>query len=319
MKRLVGVILLSMLLIIGSGKLGLAQSKNKVGYEVNGGRLCLDISLQFGYLKGDTTYHISFPGGASELEFPLKTYLLGPEIGWIYKNAQGQEKLRVKVKWLTNIGQGSGKMKDSDWIDDDGQPGLDIYSASDIELEANIVHVNGIYNFWLFKNLSIGPMLGYKYQNFKYDVSNTNQVGYGIYAPLFTAYVPGKTLEYEVTYHIPYFGLNSDILFGKKFLANLNVGYTPWAFANDRDDHILRYKLSKADTQGPAYVGSLHVSWNFLTHLFLTLAGEYMKIDTKGTQHQSFYAGPFVGTTFDVDDKITSQQWFFSAMVTYRF
>ncbi|MEW6376854.1 MAG: hypothetical protein AB1502_13815 [Thermodesulfobacteriota bacterium] len=29
-------------------------------------------------------------------------------------------------------------------------------------------------------------MVGYKYQRFEYDVSNTNQVSYGIYSALYT-------------------------------------------------------------------------------------------------------------------------------------
>jgi hypothetical protein len=158
MKRLVEATIL-LLLIISSGNIGLARSNNKGGCEVNERGSCFDTSLRVGYLGGDTTYHISFPGGASELEFPLKTYLLGPEIGWIYKNAQGQDKLRVKANWLTNIGHGLGKMKDSDWIDNDGQPGLDLYSEADIKLKVNIVNVTGIYSFWFSEKLSIGPML----------------------------------------------------------------------------------------------------------------------------------------------------------------
>lgn len=325
MKRLILVIAIAAIFATGSmvyaGQFGPPEPAAKEGWEFNGGRLYLDIGLQSAYLKGDTTYHISFPGGESELEFPLKTFLWGPKVGLGYKNPQGQEKIRLNARWLTNIGHGSGKMKDSDWIEDeyDGHPGLDIYSESNIKLKANIVDMDVIYNFWPAKNLSIGPMLGYKYQQFKYDVSDTNQVGYGPWAPFATAYVPGKTLDYKVTYHIPYFGLNSDVLLGEKFQANMKLGYTPWAFAKDRDDHVLRYKLSKGDTDGYAYIANLNANWNFLPHWFLGVDGEYMKIHTTGTQHQSFYAGPYVGTTYDVDDKITSEQWLFTAMVTYRF
>jgi len=328
MKKMVMVIGLSILLVAGSVDFGLSQitsevelkkPKAEVGWAFNNGRIYLDLGVQSGYLKGDTTYRITFLEGASELEFPLKTYLVGPEIGWGYKNSLKQDKLQVKVKWLTNISRGSGKMKDSDWLDDDGQPGLDIYSESDIELKAYIIDVNAIYNFWPIKQLSIGPMVGYKYQRFEYDVKNTKQIGIGIYAPDYTASVSGKTLDYEVVYHIPYFGLGSNILFGKKFRVNMTGGYTPWATAKDRDDHILRYKLSEADVEGYTYFASLNAILNFLPHWFLIISGEYMKIHTTGTQHQSFYAGPNAGWTSDVDDKITSKQRFFSAMITYRF
>jgi len=328
MRRMVMIIGLSILLIAGSMDSGLTQITSKaeskepkaeVRWPLNDGILYFDLGVQPGYLKGDTTYHITFDGGESELEFPLKTYFLGPEIGWGYKNAQKQDKFLLKIIWLKNIGDGSGKMKDSDWFDDDGQPGLDVYSESDIKLRANIFDVNLLYNFWPIKNISVGPVFGYKYQQFRYHVSNTNQVGYGIYAPDYTASVRGRTLDYKVVYHIPYFGLSSNLLFGKKFQANMGVGYTPWATAKDRDDHILRYKLSKGDTDGYTYFVNLNAIWNFLPHWFLILSGEYMKIHTTGTQHQSFYDGPYVGWTADVDDKITSKQKFLSATVICRF
>ena len=162
-------------------------------------------------------------------------------------------------------------------------------------------------------------MAGYRHQFFKYDVKNTNQIGYDLYDPFFTIYVRGRTLEYEVTYYIPYFGLNSNILLGKRFRTNLNFGYAPWAFAKDRDDHLLRYKLSEGDTDGYAYIANVNANWNFMAHLYLSIGGEYMKIHTTGTQHQSFYAGPYVGMTFDVDDKITSSQLLLYGMITYRF
>jgi len=161
-------------------------------------------------------------------------------------------------------------------------------------------------------------MLGYKYEQFKYDVSDTKQVGYGPWAS-YTVHVPEKTLKYKVTYHIPYFGLNSDAVFGKKFQGNVKLGYTPWATAKDKDNHLLSYKLSRGDTDGYAYFANLNMSYNFSSHLFLGLDFEYLKIRTTGKQHQSFYAGPYEGTTSDVDDKISSKQWFLTAMVTYRF
>ena len=328
MKRLLLVIVLSTLLISSSFEFGMAQtpSNNGVGWKFANGKLYLDLGLQFGYLHGDSTYHINFPGGASELKFPLMTYLLGPQIVWGYKNARNLDKLRVQLKWITNVGRGSGKMKDSDWIDDDSaflgfpvpnNPGLDIYSESTIKLRANIFDANLIYNFWPIKFFSIGPMLGYRYKHFKYDVSDLNQIGFGPYAPFFTSSVPGKVLKYKVAYSLPYFGLNSDILFGKKFQINMNAGYTPWAFAKDEDNHLLRYKLSKGDTDGFAFLANLKGSWNFLPHWFLILSGEYLKIRTTGTQHQFFYDGS--GVSFDVNDRISSKQWLASFMIAYRF
>ena len=304
------------------------KEKAEEGYPVGSGRMYFDLGVQFGHLDGDTTYRISFDGGESELEFPLDIYLFGGVFGWGYKNAQKQEKMRLEIRWLTDVSDGKEKMKDSDWFDDDASvlgvpgyshPGKDIYSESDIKLKARVFDVNLTYSFWPVRNVSIGPMAGYRHQFFDYDVSNTNQIGYDLYAPSYTASVRGRTLEYEVTYRIPYFGLNSNLLLGKRFRTNLSFCYAPRATADDKDDHVLRYKLSEANADGHAYISNLNVNWNVMAHLHLSLGGEYMKIHTTGTQHQSFYGGPYYGVTYNVDDKITSSQLYLYGVITYRF
>ena len=279
------------------------------------------LGLQSGYITGDTTYHISFSGGESELEFPLDNFLLGIEGGLGYKNINNdkQDRARLTVSWFTDITNDAGKMKDSDWVDGDGHEGLDIYSESDADLDTNIIDINGVYNFCPTKNISIGPMVGYKYQKFEYDISNLNQVGYGPYDPGYTSSVSGKVLDYEVKYKIPYLGLSTDLLLGDKFQMNLRFGYSPWAEANDVDDHLLTYALRKADCDGDAYLINLNAGWKFLPAWILQVGGEYVDIDTKGTQHLSYYAGPYAGFTADVDDKITSSYWLISAVVKYKF
>ncbi|MEK7449004.1 MAG: hypothetical protein AAB019_05910 [Planctomycetota bacterium] len=126
------------------------------------------ISVSFyataGRIKGDTTYHITFPGGASELEFPLNSSLTGIKVELISKvpDKDKQPRNRFSVSWLTNSSQNTGDMKDFDWIDDDvafftesglsggyNQPGLDIYSESDAELTALIFDLQYGYNFFL--------------------------------------------------------------------------------------------------------------------------------------------------------------------------
>ncbi len=342
MKRFTMIVVLSMLFLIGNNvKSVWAQepyeplSSNPVthrmgeeGFIFGNGSLEVDIGFQGGYINGYSKYHISFDGGASELEFPLKAYLAGVNLGWDYRNDRKQEIVRMELKWLTNVTDGKGKMEDSDWIDDDGtflgipgysQPGKDIFSESDVKLRAHIFDVNVAYNIWLIKIFSLGPMVGYRYEFFKYDIKNTHQVGYGAYYPFFTANIYGKTLEYEVSYHIPYIGLSSNLSFGKVFKINASLGYSPRTSVNDEDDHLLRYKLSKADTNGHALVGNLNTNLRLLAHLYLSGGVDYLWIRTTGTQTQTFYAGPDAGWTAEVDDKITSSQWIVYGMMTFRF
>jgi outer membrane protease len=297
----------------------------------------MTLGLQTGYITGNTTYHISFSeevlgvvyNGDSELEFPLDNFLWGIEGGVGYKNINNekQDRARLTLRWLTDVNNGAGKMKDSDWLNDAydiyyygiTHPGLDIYSESDADLDTNMVDVNYTFNFCPTENISIGSTIGYKYQKFKYDISNLNQVGYGPYEDDYTGSVSGRVLDYKVEYKIPYLGLSTDLLLGDKFQLNLQFGYSPWADAKDRDDHLLRYKLSTADCDGDAYLINLNANWEFLPAWILQVGSEYVNIDTDGTQHQFFYAGDYVGTTYDVDDKITSKYYLVNAAIKYAF
>ena len=285
-----------------------------------------------GYLTGSTLYHISAydaTGGIeSELEFPLDTMLYGLEGGYVSKNANGHDAFRIGLQWFRNLGSGSGKLKDSDWISGTAEtgpppnglglpahPGLDIYSTSDIELKANIIDLRGSYNNWISDNLSIGPVGGLLYQNYKFDASNVNQVGYGPYATDYTGSAPGLVLTYEVTYTIPYLGIHSEMLVSRNFQAAFDLAYSPWAAAEDRDDHILRQKISKAKTTGSAYLAAITAQWDIEDNDFIMIRGQYLNIDTTGKQTQSFYDGS--GDVFTgIDDKISSKQ--ISATVLFR-
>jgi outer membrane protease len=293
-----------------------------------------------GYLTGNTLYHISSydaTGGIeSELEFPLNTFLAGLEFGYISKNDRGRDDLKIGIKWFRNIDNGSGKLKDSDWISGSvetspppnglgfpAHPGLDIYSESDISLKANIIDLRASYNYWPSNGLALGPMGGVLYQNFQYDVSNVKQVGYGPYAASYTGSVSGRVLTYEVTYVIPYLGLHSELLVSRSFQAFLDLGYSPWASAEDKDDHINRGKLAKGSTTGNTFLAELAAQWDIENNNFFLIRGQYLKIDTTGTQTQTWYRAegttPAGTTITGINDKITSKQIFATVLFNHRF
>lgn len=290
-----------------------------------------------GYLTGNTLYHISIydaTGGVeSELEFPLKTLLLGLEYGYVGRNARGQDDLKIGIQWFVNLGSGSGKLKDSDWISGAAEtgpplslpahPGLDIYSESDIALKANIIDLRASYNYWPSTGLALGPMGGLLYQNFQYDASNVKQVGYGPYAPGYTGSASGLVLTYEVTYTIPYLGIHSEMLVSRTFQAALDIGYSPWASAEDTDDHVLRGKRSTGSTSGSAYLATVTAQWDIQDNDFFLIRGQYLKIDTSGTQTQTWYRDegttPAGTTITGINDKITSKQISATALFSHRF
>lgn len=299
------------------------------------------LGMRYGYITGDTTYHIDFTNswavgghGESELEFPLGNSLLGIEAALGYRGPYNdkQDRARLTLWWFTDIENDAGKMKDSDWIENDegyldtyvgaadwGQhAGKDIYSESDANLDTNIFDINYIYNFLPTKNVGIGPMMGYRYQRFEYVISDCNQVGYGPYDTAgYTGFAPGRVLDYDVRYHIWYLGLNSDVLIGDKFWLNLQANYMPWVSVEDEDKHLLTDLHMKGDCDGDGYLLNVNANWEFLPDWLLQVGGEYLDIETDGKAMQSVLStGAQIG---EVNDKITSSLWLISANLKYRF
>jgi hypothetical protein len=279
-----------------------------------------EIGLETRYVQGDSTYYISgvdlgLGSWASELEFPLNNLMAGMSlvVGTGHEKNPSQSSGRFSLTWLRVVEKAAGTMKDSDWVENDdavewGFPhaGRDIYTESDAQLQGTIFDMNYAYHFRLNNSWTLGPMVGVRYQELEYDI-----YGYRGYWYSRAISSTDKALEYEITYKIPYIGVGSDLLFGKntQFQLNLTIGYSDWAKAEDRDDHILRYKLSEGDCQGEAYLIKLNLDWKFYPNWILGLGAEYVDIDTSGVQHQSWYAGGNVGITYDVNDKITSTYW----------
>ena len=268
---------------------------------------------QFGYISGHTTYHISSYSGSSgvesELEFPLRA-VLG---GLVLTASDGQ--IGLEAGFLTNITSGSGKLKDSDWLTSDldiqetGQahPGKDIYSESSIDLRAFILK-GAIKTTYSLEGFDILPTMGAVYQFFDFGAYDTEQVGYGPYDALYTVSVSGKTIEYTVEYFFLYLGPEFK---GQWAEVSLSAGvyFCPYVYASDRDDHLLRYKLSEGEADGTGYMVSLNLTWQPRRTGSLQLSGNYLKLDTSGTQTQTFYSGPYQGLTYRVDDTIKTEQW----------
>jgi len=240
-----------------------------------GERAYAAFGVQAGYIRGDTTYHMSFDNpieigghGESELEWPLSNSLIGINADFNYRQSKKDQDIRdrdrIAFSWFTNINKKSGEMKDSDWIEndvglidfsDDGllnnsaigawnNPGKDIYSETNSKLDkGHIFDVNYTHNFWPLENWGIGPQVGYRYQKFSFSAYDLDQVGYGPYGPGFfdQSYKDTRGLKwitYEAKYNIPFFGLNSELTWKNKFFLLFNFGYSGWVSVRDKDTHL---------------------------------------------------------------------------------
>ncbi|RME65273.1 MAG: omptin family outer membrane protease [Nitrospirae bacterium] len=279
---------------------------------------------QFGYLSGHTTYHISSYSGSSgvesELEFPLRAALGG------LKLTARDEKMTLELGLMTNLTSGSGKLKDSDWLTNDldiqetGQahPGKDIYSESAIDLRALIFEGSLKAKAYTIGPVVLLPRVGGAIQYFEFSAYDTEQVGYGPYASLYTVSVSGKTIDYNVTYFFFYLGPEFEVN-SEGLGLSAGVYFCPYVYATDRDDHLLRYKLSEAETDGTGYMAALSLYWTSQRGPEVSLKASYIKLDTDGTQTQTFYDGPYQGQTFSVDDTIKTEQWTGLLSVLWRF
>ncbi len=300
----------------------------------------LEMALKPGYIQGDTTYKISFLGGASELKFPLQHSLLGFEVALGHKGF-GPEKAypgRLVINWAGNTSAEKGKMEDSDWIDNDiafftdlGVPGSqhsgkDIYSESKARLKAKIIDINYLFDLDNEPEMTISAMFGYRTQKFEYEISDTAQVGYGPYAPYFTGGVSGKTLEYRVRYEFPYLGAKVEMDLKNQTRGYFYLGFSSWVTVKDLDDHILRHKIAKSDCTGSAFIIGLGARRRIDQQWFFEFDTSLVQIDTDGIQQQTWYGDDSASAGFDdtgssvkVNNEITASLWTSYLGISYRF
>lgn len=306
-------------------------------------RLFVQVGPRLGYLSGYSAYHASFydpagSGGESKLEFPLQIILAGFSMELAKAGDRERDGFTARATWLTNLTSNSGNMKDSDWLTSDQDvdtptpgagyphPGKDIYSESDTKLKVSMIDFRAGYAMPIRTDFSVGLFGGYLRKQFQYAISNTNEVGYGPYAADYTIFIPGKTLDYTVTYDIPYIGLHTGLRKGERFQASLDLGYSPLAMVRDRDDHVLRSKVSIGDTSGQAYFADLKAEWNISGSDSVQMSCESMRVLTKGTMTQTWYKTETIGqitmpagtTVSGIEERITSSQTLITILFTHR-
>ena len=296
----------------------------------------IKISIQTGYLDGETHYKIQVDAGSltgkSKLEFPLGNWLYGGEF------SIGRKPLFLSFAIYDEIWQKAHKdMEDKDWLDD----WMFSYTKSDAEVKIDIWDASLKYRIWEGENFwkdwggknkkgKIDLVGGYRYERFKYRILGIRDVLYGG-----SSYEGEEVLDYKVEYYLPYFGVegsyttpvnNPKIKFLKNWGLGMELAFSPYAKAKDRDDHVLRNKLSHGDCKGWAARVALELllemtkNWNF------NLGIDYLNVTTDGKQSQYFYDDD-PGTSEnekglrydDIDLDIKEYHVFYWIALTYKF
>lgn len=102
-----------------------------------------------------------------------------------------------------------------------------------------------------------------------------------------------------------------------------SIGGSPYMWASDEDNHLLRKKLMKTDAHGYAIKLALQANYDFTRNWFAGLRFNFLFFDTEGTQKGIQYATapsePPVGYQWEIEHKIQSLQFDTMLTVGYRF
>lgn len=300
-----------------------------------------DFALGAARMSGDSTYTIGGTVAAyslrAEVQWPLS------ELAWPLDATllTADARLRIGDAWsvslaaASNLGKGTGTMEDSDWgvywLQSEGDSrfrtdSLDVFSTSDAAFDALTIDAVARRRVFERGGLAVSAGLGYLHEHFDYSASDVDQYSpsyrgyatplreYGITADPFRGTRAGKVITYEVTYRVPYAELSGTYGFSEAFTVDARLGYSPFAGATDRDDHLLRGKVMEGDCEGSAYFAGVDARYAFAERWSLLAGVEYRSIETSGTQTQVWYrqddpeTDPPVGFRSTVDQEISSSQ-----------
>ncbi len=291
------------------------------------------VSAGIGKMSGHTTYQI---GGTtkdssgtyemhdpiSELMFPIEVYTINLDASFFFF-----ENFNSNLSFKTNLADRTGNMEDRDWgvpwenpIGSGnyfwyGPDHLDVYSESKTDMTMYIFNIDLLYEVYSnnFSSINTGFQvyagLGYLYQEFDFECRLIRQYDLrGDDVPVdqrLNFEGDGSVgLTYNVKSHIPYLEISSLLIYDQKFLLKANIGYSPYVMLNDRDNHKLRNKISKAECKGSSLLFSFAGSYFFENNIFIKGQFDYVKVDTEGKQKQ-YVSGTWSGT---IDQKNFSER-----------
>jgi len=316
------------------GDASIKQSNKEATFERNKGRKGNDVVFEGSIQKmsGYTNYHITFVEGyyswQSVLAFPVHGYKANIKASLFKYPFKTPDKfIGVELLYTKNITDPETTMVDSDYaIYETGTYSEKwVWSATQSTAEANI---NELYaSFQIGKTLPYditgAILLGYRYLRFAYDiygVKGWQQPEYGGEVYTFDTLQNTNVLDYRVSYHLPFLGLNLKIGMTENSWLNGNLIWYLKSKANDEDDHILRKKSSTSQCDGSGWGAAVNGKINLVKLasdriIFAGAGYEFMKISTAGIQTQTYYADSpdfpenETGLTYtDIDNEIKLNQ-----------
>lgn len=277
-----------------------------------------------------------------------------PSLYYGIKSSVDYKNFTSTVRFTAGIPKKVGIIKDSDWLNNDsdtvsstsGYNYKTNYSKSDNYLDSDIdFSINGGWNFYPLKDLTITPNIGFEFSRTKFLAKN----GYCLYGKsvaddskatlyyypyndpnpehLDTGTFSGTVLTYTCTMYITWFGLDLSYQIPEQYTFNralcLNVGFftAPYIYALSEDSHPLKY-INFADLCNSFFKTikiNAGATYAFRKNLVLDLDFAYFKLFT--IRGESYFKYPATKWNHSTTSKggIDCQYFDFSLGIKYVF
>ena len=267
------------------------------------------LSIGTEIMSGHTTQSLNGPGvdpdgtvypynsPFSKLEYPLDIVLFR-----IDGSVKLNEKWKFNAVFKTDVSGPDDNMEDSDWLTLSNPGQIDVFSESLVsKFDAAVFDANVEWTFIRERAYSVYAGVGYQYQKFSYTTNGLYQVSPSGEYSLWDIYLGGRTpsILYDVTYHMPYLLVGSEIKVTDQLTLSGFVTFSPYVTAEDEDRHLLRENgghVKIGDMDGTAFTLDVSGQYNFTHGLWLQAGIHLTRITVDGTMDQSYVNTGYFGS-----------------------
>jgi outer membrane protease len=272
-------------------------------------------NINISSMESTNTYQITFPVAenvemSSKLEFESNFYLVGPEI-----SLPLGDRFRIDASYNTSFQDQDGMLKDTDTASGYSTPL--IYSETDLTSDVtdfNIQFAGCFYGEEVTESpILVEGVVGYGLQEFTYRGHDTIQQS--IFGDIMQ--VSGDTIDYQITHNMFYGGIHCILQNTERGLqAKVGVEYAPWVKSEDRDEHLLRGKISDSSGTGDGTRALAEAGWKINESWEIALFYHWLNINVSGDQTQHSSSGMVVS---NIPWEAESQQNYFGTRLSYLF
>ncbi len=231
----------------------------------------------------------------SLLEFPLDV-TIGGISGEIHP-MEDQTRWSIGLKFLTNLNNPSEKMIDTDWDEMKTIFPYTKWSETNSNAEIDLTILDAEFRFRIVqkKSMDISILAGGRYQRIYQEAIGLDgwqrkfNVDSNLYDPSFDfSYFQDTVVgTYEIKLKQFKVGIQSEIYLSSLFTSQLKIAFAP-VFFDDKDDHVLRNKLSTASGDGKGIITGFnlryHNSYGILSYVQLNATYNYLTANSSQTQ-----------------------------------